>query len=113
LAELIEGDGQKVLTAVFDPLVPGWLREIAAIQVLRRIWVQNYLSEDGHLRWREAEVIPPATQFINSPYDPEARLGKKRSTLWTGYKIHLTETCEQTLPHLITHVATTPARHPR
>ncbi|MBO0789348.1 MAG: hypothetical protein J2P36_00110 [Ktedonobacteraceae bacterium] len=23
--------------------------------------------------------------------------------------MHLTETCEQTLPHLITHVATTPA----
>lgn len=53
--------------------------------------------------------LPAATQFINSPYDPEARLGKKRSTLWTGYKIHLTETCEQTLPHLMTHEATTPA----
>lgn len=26
-----------------------------------------------------------------------------------SYKVHLTETCEQTLPHLITHVATTPA----
>jgi transposase len=109
LAELIGDDGQKVLTAVFDPLAPGWLREIPVIQVLRRIWIQNDLSEDGQLRWREAEDIPPATQFINSPYDPEARLGKKRSTLWTGYKVHLTETCEQTLPHLITHVATTPA----
>jgi transposase len=109
LAELIGGDGQKVLTAVFDPLAPLFLPEIPAIQILRRIWVQNYWSEDGQLRWREAEDIPPATQFINSPYDPEARLGKKRSTLWTGYKVHLTETCEQTLPHLITHVATTPA----
>jgi transposase len=52
---------------------------------------------------------PPATLFISSPYDPEAHLGKKRSTLWTGYKVHLTETGEQTLPHLITHVTTTPA----
>ena len=26
-----------------------------------------------------------------------------------SYKVHLTETCEQSLPHLITHVATTPA----
>jgi transposase len=65
--------------------------------------------EDEHLRWRETEDLPSATLFINSPYDPEARLGKKRSTLWTGYKVHLTETCEETLPHLITHVATTPA----
>jgi transposase len=29
--------------------------------------------------------------------------------MWTGYKVHLTETCEQGLPHFITHVATTPA----
>jgi transposase len=85
LAEQIGEDGKKVLTAVFDPLAPDWLREIPAIQVLRRIWVQNYFFEDGQLRWREAENLPPATLFINSPYDPEARLGKKRSTLWTGY----------------------------
>ncbi len=90
LAEQIGEDGKKVLTAVFDPLAPDWLREIPAIQVLRRIWVQNYFFEDGQLRWREAENLPPATLFINSPYDPEARLGKKRSTLWTGYKVHLT-----------------------
>jgi transposase len=109
LAELTGEDGWKVLSAVFDPLAPAFLREIPAIQVLRQIWVQNYWMEDGHLRWRAAEHIPPATLFINSPYDPEAHLGKKRSTLWTGYKVHLTETCEQTLPHLITHVATTPA----
>jgi transposase len=94
---------------VFDPLVPVWLREIPAIQVLRRIWVQNYFWEDGQLRWREGKDLPPATLFLNSPYDPQARLGKKRSTLWTGYKVHLTETCEQTLPHLITHVTTTEA----
>ncbi|GAC1314033.1 MAG: IS1182-like element ISGvi6 family transposase [Ktedonobacteraceae bacterium] len=109
LAELMGEDGWKVLSAVFDPLAPAFLREIPAIQVLRQIWVQNYWMEDEHLRWRAAEHIPPATLFINSPYDPEAHLGKKRSTLWTGYKVHLTETCEQTLPHLITHVATTPA----
>jgi transposase len=109
LAEEIGEDGRKVLAAVFDPLAPAWLQEFPAIQVLRRIWLQNYYSEDGHLRWREAQALPPASLFLNSPYDPEARLGKKRSTLWTGYKVHLTETCEPTLPHLITHVATTAA----
>jgi transposase len=109
LAELIGEDGWKVLCAVFDPLAPSWLREIPAVQVLRQSWIQNYWMEDEHLRWRNAENIPPATLFINSPYDPDAHLGKKRSTLWTGYKVHLTETCEPTLPHLIVHVATTPA----
>jgi transposase len=109
LAKQIGADGRKLLTAVFDSLTPVWLREIPAIQVLRQIWVQNYCVENEQLRWREAENLPPATLFINSPYDPEAHRGKKRTTLWTGYKIHLTETREPTLPHLITHVATTAA----
>jgi len=42
LAELMGEDGWKVLSAVFDPLAPSWLREIPAIQVLRQIWVQKY-----------------------------------------------------------------------
>src|SRR5207302_11247918 len=34
---------------------------------------------------------------------------QKRSTSWVGYKVHLTETCDDDTPHLITHVETTPA----
>src|SRR5215467_4759614 len=71
-------------TLVCDPLAPPFLRPIPALQTMRRIWVQNYWMEDEHLRWRETEDLPSATLFINSPYDPQARLGKKRSTLWTG-----------------------------
>ena len=33
----------------------------------------------------------------------------KRSTVWTGYKVHVTETCDDDLPHLLVHVETTPA----
>src|SRR5262249_36048715 len=32
---------------------------------------------------------------------------KKHTTTWIGYKVHLTETCEDDAPHLISHVATT------
>jgi transposase len=61
------------------------------------------------VRWRSKEDgLPAAARFINSPYDPEAHYAKKRTTCWVGYKIHLTETCEQDMPHLITHVETTP-----
>ena len=28
---------------------------------------------------------------------------------WTGYMVHVSETCEPTAPHLLTHVHTTPA----
>jgi transposase len=109
VAEVIGEDGWTLLCDIFASTAPDFLREIPAVQILRQIWVQNYRYEDGHVFWREQNDIPPAMQFINSPYDPEARFGKKRSTMWTGYKIHLTETCEKKLPHLITHVATTPA----
>jgi hypothetical protein len=44
-----------------------------------------------------------------SPYDPDVYYAKERSTTWIGYKVHLTETCDEGGPHLITHVETTPA----
>jgi transposase len=55
--------------------------------------------------------LPPSSQRISSPYDPEARYAHKRSTTWVGYKVHLTETfgTEGCLPHLITNVHTTQA----
>ncbi|MGU3422386.1 hypothetical protein ACLBYB_28810 [Methylobacterium sp. D54C] len=34
---------------------------------------------------------------------------KKRATTWIGDTVHLTETCDDALPPLIVHVATTPA----
>ncbi len=113
VAEVIGRDGFFLLEEIYAPTAPPLLRDVPAVELLRQIWIQNYFYEEGQVRWREPENIPAATQFINSPYDPEAHLGKKRSTMWTGYKIHLSETCDENLPHLITHVATTPARHPR
>jgi transposase len=75
------------------------------------VWLQQfYATPEGHpVRWRSAEDLPPAPLLISSPYDPEARYGKKRETEWTGYKVHVTETCDDETPHLITDVTTTPA----
>src|SRR4029434_685288 len=42
-------------------------------------------------------------------YDADARYRHKRDTAWTGYMVHVSETCEPTAPHLLTHVHTTPA----
>ncbi len=49
------------------------------------------------------------SERLDSPYDPEARSWFKRSTTWTGYKVHLTEVCDAEQPHLITNVQTTEA----
>ena len=31
---------------------------------------------------------------VESPYDTDARFWSKRATHWTGYMVHLTETCD-------------------
>jgi IS5 family transposase len=54
----------------------------------------------------------PAAELIASPYDADARYSMKRDLQWVGYKVHLTETCDDDQPHLITQVITTPATTP-
>lgn len=47
-------------------------------------------------------------EYLSSPYDLEAHYARKRSTQWVGYKIHVTEACEEGLPNLITDAASAP-----
>ena len=100
-------DGAALLAALHAEGAPGWLRELPAVETLRRVWVQNYQIADEKLRWRGADDIPRAATFISSPHDPDAHLAKKETTQWVGYKVHLTEACDDDLPRLIVHVATT------
>jgi transposase len=111
LAEQIGADGRLVLAAVDAPTAPAWLREVPAVQTLRRCWLQQFYAGEP-VRWRTAADLPPAPLLLSSPYDPEARYSRKRTTEWTGYKVHLTETCDDDRPHLITDVATTTAPVP-
>ena len=86
------------------------MREIPAVETLRRVWVQNYLQSEAGLRWRTVEEgIPKAAHFISSPHDGDAHLATKGTTSWVGYKVVLTETCEEDAPNLITHVETVSA----
>ena len=109
LTEQIGADGWWLLSAIRSADAPAWVSEVPAVEVLRRVWVQQFWMEEGVIRWRSDQDIPPASILISSPYDPEAHLSIKRSTVWTGYKVHLTETCDADLPHLLIHVETTSA----
>jgi hypothetical protein len=141
-------DGYALLEAAWDRSSPGWLRELPAVDVLRRVLVQNYtrvISADGRevIKRREkapeGDGLPPGHARIASPYDLDARWGAKHGACWLGYKLHVTETCDDpppcscrpgpaaagsgaagrrgheqgcahlTAPNLITHVATTDA----
>jgi transposase len=84
VAELIGRDGSHLLADLDEASAPPFLREIPAVQLLRRIWIQNSVWVEGQLHWRDNDNLPPGNQFINSPYDQEARYGKKRETRWTG-----------------------------
>jgi hypothetical protein len=61
------------------------------------------------VRFKTSRALPPAAEGIESPYDVEARYRHKRDTPWTGYMVHVSETCEPTAPHLLTHIHMTPA----
>jgi transposase len=107
LALAIGHDGWRLLAALDHAEAPLWLREVSAVAIMRRVWMQNYWWDGTQLHWREADNIPPAARFISSPYDPAAHYARKHITQWVGYKVHLTETCDDDLPHLITNVETT------
>ena len=109
-AEQIGADGHALLDAIYAQETEPWLRQIPAVEIMRQVWVQQFYRSEMDIQWRtEAEGVPPSALFIASPYDPEAHFAKKRSTSWVGYKVHLTESCEEDQPHLITHVETTAA----
>jgi transposase len=132
-------DGYALVSACYEGSAPPWARELPAVQVLRTVLVQNFTVTAGGqgqevISRREPESAggdgtPPAHVKISSPYDTGARWGAKKDTLWLGWKLHVSETCDDppgcgcapepgtvpggcphdTLPNLITHVATTDA----
>jgi len=107
----IGADGIALLTAVCDTGAPAWLREVPAVETLRRVWVQYFHAPaaDSAVRLRAPTDMPPPALTVRSPYDTDARFGSKYTTSWTGYIVHLTETCDDERPHLITQVTTVPA----
>ena len=104
-------DGYHLLAAIDSDEAPVWLRELPSVQVMRQVWIQQYYRgrEGVHCRTKKQYGLPPNHLLIQSPYDPEARNRTKRNTNWTGYTVHLTETCDDDQPNLITDCQTTPA----
>ena len=95
-------DGYFLLDQVHGPGAPAWLRELPAVQALRRIWIQQFCREVGggrqEVRRREklpeGDGLPPGRDQLISPYDLDARYSVKRDHGWGGYKVHFTETCD-------------------
>ncbi len=119
-AQMVGEDGFHFLDAVEAAAAPTAARVLPVIATLRRTWQRHYdrtVDERAgagggpahRVRFKTNRELPPAAEGIESPYDADARYRHKRDTQWTGYMVHVSETCEPTTPHLLTHVHTTPA----
>jgi transposase len=131
LTEQYGRDGRMLLGAIYGQHGEfAWLRELPQAAILCTVLRQTFLVEtrgNGRevMRRREAKKdgVPPAHTRLASPYDTDARWAAKGTDLfWLGYKLHLTETCqdpaedaantERQAPNLITNVHTTDATVP-
>jgi len=118
----VGADGFVLLDALDGAQAPKAVRNLPEVAVLRRVWARHFErdaagpgggSDAGggvsrSVRLRPVQGRGPGDR-IESPYDIEARFRSKRGTGWTGYMVHLTETCDEGAPRLIVHTDTTPA----
>jgi hypothetical protein len=76
---------------------------------LAQMLCENFIrSDDGEPVPLAAEERPP--DHIVTPHEPEARVGKKGSKLWTGDKVHIVETADEDRPNFILDVLSTDPR---
>ncbi|MGW3182669.1 hypothetical protein ACWDD9_25675, partial [Kitasatospora sp. NPDC001119] len=118
LAEQIGADGRSLTDAIDTDPDAVWMNGLAQVRILRELWDQHFeATATGRLRYRDTKELPPSAQRVRSPHDTQARYSTKGrpgagSVEWTGSKAHLTESCDEDLPHLVTDVHTTAATEP-
>jgi transposase len=112
-AHEVGADGFGLLEALDASTALAAARQLPKVRTLRDVWQVHYVREDdGKLRWRVAGELPTGAERIQSPHDREARFSMKRHLSWTGYKVHVTEACDNDTAHLIVHVETCPSTRP-
>lgn len=102
-------DGFRLLAALETHPRAAEVAAALPLRVLRAVWEQQCQHTAQGGRAKRLDELPPGAARIESSYDPAARFSIKRQTRWMGFKVHVSETCDDDCPHLITSVATTPA----
>ena len=106
-ARSVGEDGAYLLSLLDAEVNLESLRALQSVQRLRLIWSQHFKRSKKSLKLLDAKELPKGATRPCSPYEIEARCSNKRNTTWVGYKVHLTETCDEGCVRLITHVQTT------
>lgn len=102
-------DGFVVLDALEAQSTPEEVKRTQRIKILKQVWDTHFDRTQEGIRWKDSKEFPRVAERIQSPYDPEMHYSTKRSTEWSGYKVHVTESCDAEEMHVITHVHTTPS----
>jgi hypothetical protein len=113
-ARTVGEDGFALLARLDEPGAAEGLRRLPRVEALRQVWARHFVREpagppEGGGGVRLRGKADPSAPAVVSPYDPEARYRGRHATVWTGYVVHLSETCDDDTVHLITHAMTTDA----
>ncbi len=116
LAGEIGDDGFGLLAALDAPEAPQGVTALPAVEALRTVWRRHFeqTPDPGAPRGAGRARLRPVNgrggeDRLESPYDPDARYRSKNGMEWTGYMVHLSETCDDDAPRLIVHADTTAA----
>jgi len=120
-AAQIGTDGFVLLDALDCVDAPADAAGLPEVAVLRRVWARHFEQDEAEadgggagepagsrVRMRPVQGRGPGDR-VESPYDIDARFRSKHATRWTGYMVHLTETCDEGMPRLVVNTDTTPA----
>jgi hypothetical protein len=80
-AARVGADGMRLWQLLTAQHAPAGVATLQRVELLRRVWVQEYQVTDGVVVMRDPKDRPPAGVRLLSPYDPDARTGKKRHLL--------------------------------
>ena len=104
LAGQIGADGAALLARI-DAQKAAWADLLPEVRILRVVWDRQYEPAGSGRRLKAAADLDPSARRIHSPHDPEVRYsakgrpGGQPDTEWVGTKAHLTESCDDDLPH--------------
>ena len=117
----VGADGFVLLDALDRVDAPTDAAGLPEVAVLRRVWARHFerdkAEDDGgsagkpagsRVRMRPVQGQGPGDR-VESPYEIDARFRSEHATRWTGYMVHLTETCDEDMPRLVVNTDTTPA----
>jgi transposase len=102
----VGSDGQWLLECLHIAGTPEVLLALPEVQLLVQVWAQQFTVVEGAVVYQQEGPYEGHTR-LQSPHDPEARYSEQGAHPWVGYKLQVTESEDEQLPHLLTDIAMT------